>query len=470
MQRLLTALLLLAISVPAWSAEPAISGTVTDSLGAVIPGATVVLMQDGKDLHTATTDSAGKFQFKIEQAGRYAVRAEAKTFAASTSQEVFAEPGHGVDVSLTLSPSVVAQNIVVTATGLETPEAQTGTSISVINSDDLSTRIDLQGTLRDQVGGQITQSGQMGALTALYVRGGPSDANKVLVDGIPINDVGGSVDFSYLQADGFERVEFQRGPNSALYGSDALASVVSITIAAWRHSVAAVHLWRRRRNLWHLSRGWQRRRLLEAAGLFHRLFGIRYAEQHSRQPVPSRRLSGQPGISARPEHHPAGHRGTGRSRIQLGQSDCRLWHSRRCRQTISGTRFSASRWTTMPPIAGTIWCAMAECGCVRQYNDWSPTGIPFDPYGLGYPSYYLGAPVTQQGANGYTITPAAVAQVEPSLAAPGAGDFSVRRSLSAAVVVPDQHQLRLCPDRLPGQRKADRSVRLQLHQRDRFHL
>ena len=36
MQRILTALLLLAISVPAWSAEPGISGTVTDSLGAVI--------------------------------------------------------------------------------------------------------------------------------------------------------------------------------------------------------------------------------------------------------------------------------------------------------------------------------------------------------------------------------------------------------------------------------------------------
>ncbi len=45
----------------------------------------------------------------------------------------------------------------------------------------------------------------------------------------PINDIGGGVDFSYLQADGFDRVEFQRGPNSALYGSDALASVVSIT-------------------------------------------------------------------------------------------------------------------------------------------------------------------------------------------------------------------------------------------------
>ncbi len=102
------------------------TGTVTDSLGAVISGATVVLVQSGKDISTTTSDAAGKFQFKIDHAGRYSVRAEAKTFAASTSEEVFAEPGHSVDVSLTLSPSVVAQNIVVTATGIGNPGSADG--------------------------------------------------------------------------------------------------------------------------------------------------------------------------------------------------------------------------------------------------------------------------------------------------------------------------------------------------------
>ncbi len=55
------------------------------------------MSQSGKDISTTTTDAAGKFQFKIEHAGRYSVRAEAKTFATSTSEEVFAEPGHDVD-------------------------------------------------------------------------------------------------------------------------------------------------------------------------------------------------------------------------------------------------------------------------------------------------------------------------------------------------------------------------------------
>ena len=422
MQRLLTALLLLAISVPAWSADPALSGTVADSLGAVIPGATVVLMQDGKDLHKATTDSAGKFQFKIEQSGRYSVRAEAKTFAASTSQEVFAEPGHGVDVSLTLSPSVVAQNIVVTATGLETPEAQTGTSISVIPATDLGTRIDLQGSLRDQVGGQTTQSGQMGALTALYVRGGPSDANKVLVDGIPINDVGGNVDFSYLQADGLERVEFQRGPNSALYGSDALASVVSITS---QHGDTPLPLF--------------------TFGADGGTFGT-YHEDGSVGGYWKRLdyFSGYSGYGTQnSEPDSQFHRD-----VYLGNLGFQLAPNTFLRATVeravtgynSANQIAAygipdnasdNQWNTMFGVtldnhATDRWHNLVRYGGVRlrsDYTEWSPTGIPFDPYGLGYPSYYLGAPVNQVGANGYTITPAAVAQVQPSLAAPGQAIF-----------------------------------------------
>src|SRR5271165_5668905 len=222
---------LLLLVVPAWPEQPAITGTVSDSLAAVIPGAKVTLVQNGKNIATTTSDGTGRFQFKIDQAGRYSVRAEAKTFAASQSDEVFAQPGHSVDVSLTLSPSVVAQNIVVTATGIATPEAQMGTTISVIDATTLDTKINIDQALRNETGSQVVQTGQMGGLTSLYVRGGPSDANKVLLDGVPINDIGGNVDFSYLQADGIERVEFQRGPNSALYGSDALASVVSITTA-----------------------------------------------------------------------------------------------------------------------------------------------------------------------------------------------------------------------------------------------
>jgi iron complex outermembrane receptor protein/vitamin B12 transporter len=417
MQRILTVLLLLVFSIPAWSAEAAISGTVTDSLGAVIPGATVVLTQGGKDIQTAKCGPEGKFQFKIEHAGRYAVRAEARTFAASTSQEMFAEPGHGVNVTLTLSPSVISQNIVVTATGLETPEAQTGTSISVIDSTDLSTRIDLQGSLRDQVGAQTSQTGQMGALTSLYVRGGPSDANKVLIDGIPINDIGGSVNFSYLQADGLDRVEFQRGPNSALYGSDALASVVSITtqhgntplpqftlgadggtFGTYHEDGSVGGYWKRFDYFGGYSGYGTQNSTLDSA--FHRdvylaNLGFQITPNTSLRATAQRAVTGYESANAIAAYSIPDSAATNQQ------------------NTIFGL--------TLDNHATARWHNQLSYGGVRlrsEFNDWAPTGIPYPADGV-----YLGAPVTQQGANGYVITPAAVAQVEPGLAYPGQAVF-----------------------------------------------
>ncbi len=123
----------------------------------------------------------------------------------------------------------MAREIVVTATGVPTPEAQTGASINVIDETSLATRLNVEEELRIEPGIELDRAGQIGAQTWLRVRGGPSDGNKVLIDGVPANDIGGLIDFSNLSASGFQQVELYRGPNSALYGSDAMASVVSIT-------------------------------------------------------------------------------------------------------------------------------------------------------------------------------------------------------------------------------------------------
>ena len=90
-----------------------------------------------------------------------------------------------MEIDLTLSPSVVAQQIVVTATGVPTPEAQTGASISVIDEQALATRRAVEEELRIEPGAEVDRTGQIGAITSLYVRGGPSDANKVMIDGVP---------------------------------------------------------------------------------------------------------------------------------------------------------------------------------------------------------------------------------------------------------------------------------------------
>ena len=417
------------MSLAAWSADSAISGTVTDSVGAVVRGATVTLVQNGKDLATTKTDDDGKFQFSIDSAGRYSLRTEAKTFATTSSKEIFAEPGHSVELSMVVSPSVVTQNIVVTATRVPTPEAQTGTSVSVIESTTLDTHINVQQSLSDEVGAQVVQTGQMGGLGALFVRGGPSDANKVMLDGVPLNDIGGGVDFSSLQADGFSRVEFQRGPNSVVYGSDALASVVSITtqrgdtplplftVGADGGTFGTYHPYGSVGGYW--------KRLDYFAG--YSGFGTQNDIPDSQYHRDS--YMGNLGIQITPNTtlratvwRMASGYNTSNAIAAYGIPDDA--------STVNGdTSFGA---TLENRSMSDRWHNLVQYGGLRlrqQYNDWAPTGVPYDPYGLGYPSYYMGLPVTQKGANGYTITSAEIAQAEPWLALPGqaiyqyAGDY-----------------------------------------------
>jgi outer membrane cobalamin receptor len=75
-------------------------------------------------------------------------------------------------------------------------------------------------------GAIVNDAGQRGGLTSLFVRGGESRYNKVIVDGVTINEPGGTFDFGTLPLDQTDRLEFVRGAQSTLYGSDAMTSVV----------------------------------------------------------------------------------------------------------------------------------------------------------------------------------------------------------------------------------------------------
>jgi vitamin B12 transporter len=235
--RLVLAVLILALPAasPAQTLDSnpvALRGTIRDSLGAVIQNATVELVgiQGGEVLQTATTDTRGEYAFAIATQGRFRIRAQAGSFQPAESEEEFAAATHPAVIDLVLSPSMVARQIVVTATGVPTPEVQTGASIGVIGQQSLETRRDVEQELRLQPGAQVTSTGQIGSATALYVRGGPSNSSKVLIDGVPANDVSFRYfNFGNLNAEGFEKAELFRGPDSALYGSDALSGVLSLT-------------------------------------------------------------------------------------------------------------------------------------------------------------------------------------------------------------------------------------------------
>src|SRR4029450_10051352 len=131
------------------------------------------------------------------------------------------------------APPPVHEAVVVAATGRETPESKVGASIAVVNRDEIEQRhalstIDLLRTIPGMV---AVRTGGIGNLTSLFVRGGESTYNKVLLDGMPLNEPGGFFNFASLSPENIERIEVLRGAHSALFGSDAMASVIQIFTA-----------------------------------------------------------------------------------------------------------------------------------------------------------------------------------------------------------------------------------------------
>ena len=134
-------------------------------------------------------------------------------------------------VDITLATQTLTQQVTVTATGTPTPEAQVGAPVSVLTADQYRYATEVQDPLRLIPGVQLTQAGQVGGTTGLSIRGGNTNANKVLIDGVPADDIGGAVEFGNIDTVGIDKIEVLREPNSALFGSDALAGVVSLTTA-----------------------------------------------------------------------------------------------------------------------------------------------------------------------------------------------------------------------------------------------
>ena len=82
--------------------------------------------------------------------------------------------------------------------------------------------------LRRVTGLTVVRTSSAGSQVALFVRGGESDYVRVLVDGVPVNDPGGTLDLGRITMDDVERIEVVRGPASVLYGSEAVSGVIQI--------------------------------------------------------------------------------------------------------------------------------------------------------------------------------------------------------------------------------------------------
>jgi iron complex outermembrane receptor protein/vitamin B12 transporter len=206
-----------------------IRGVVTDASGAKVTGANVVLLSGGKAVGAAVSTADGSFQIITGVEGRFFLVVSAKSFRQLETPSFYAGRLDSIERNVVLEPQWVRESIVVTATGTPTPQPQTSEATSVLGPLDLALRSDMTSALRLMPGMTVVQSGQMGAVTSLFIRGGNSDANKILLDGVDAGDLGNQFDFGPLSTTAVERAEVYRGPDSSLYGAGAGSGVVSLT-------------------------------------------------------------------------------------------------------------------------------------------------------------------------------------------------------------------------------------------------
>ena len=239
------AVLMLGATSPASAPAPGrVEGTVTDPSGARVAEARVALVRAAGVVLRTRTDSSGHFLFSDVAEGDYSLIIEAQGLSQREKATVTVGAGATATVVVKLEMAAISDRLVVTATRTETPSSELAGSVSVITSDELqrANHSLLSEALRSTPGLAVVQTGGRGGLTSAFVRGGESDYNKVLIDGVPVNAAGGAFDFSALTPENVDRLEIVRGPGSALFGSDAMTSVIQVVTRRGSTSVPEFEL------------------------------------------------------------------------------------------------------------------------------------------------------------------------------------------------------------------------------------
>ena len=201
---------------------------VVDPQSAVVAGAQVVLIPQGSTTPAAvaSTSAEGLVVFRDVAAGSYRVQVLAKGFAAATTN--LSSDANVTTVQLRLAAA--AETVVVTATRTPVPTEAAGADVETLSGSQLAIMqpVAASDAVRFLPGAVVNTAGQRGGLSSLFVRGGDSTYNKVIVDGVTVNEPGGTFDFGTLPLTQADHMEFVRGAQSTLYGSDAMTSVVQV--------------------------------------------------------------------------------------------------------------------------------------------------------------------------------------------------------------------------------------------------
>jgi vitamin B12 transporter len=201
---------------------------VVDPSDAAVAGAPVQLLQVGKAalVGAQSTSAEGLAIFRETASSSYRVQVLAPGFAV----ELVNLSATAETTTIKLRLATAAETVVVTATRTPVPSQAAGADVTTLSGGQLQAMnsVAANDTMRFLPGAVVNTSGQRGGLSSLFVRGGESRYNKVIVDGVAINEPGGTFDFGTLPMAQADRMEFVRGAQSTLYGSDAMTSVVQV--------------------------------------------------------------------------------------------------------------------------------------------------------------------------------------------------------------------------------------------------
>jgi vitamin B12 transporter len=218
-------ILLLSFSLAAFAADLKIK--VVDPQSAAVAGAQVSLVraEDGKILSAQSTSAEGIATLRTPGAGSCRVQVLAPGFAAE-NVDVASE----TELTVNLRLATASETVVVTATRTPVREESAGADVDSLNGAQLITMqpVAANDAVRFLPGAVVNTAGQRGGLASLFVRGGESTYNKVIVDGVAVDNPGETFDFGTLPLTQADRVEFVRGAQSTLYGSDAMTSVLQV--------------------------------------------------------------------------------------------------------------------------------------------------------------------------------------------------------------------------------------------------
>jgi outer membrane cobalamin receptor len=205
-----------------------VSGTINDTSGGVLPGALVEAIVSERTIASAATGQDGRYQLSIPSGVPFQLRVRLQGFADQLAEFAGSSASQSRDIAMAVGR--VSDTVVVTASRTSETRLSVMQSVTVMTAGEIRAlgSTSLADVVRFVPGVAVEGTGREGALTSLFSRGGESDYNLVLIDGVRVNQNGGLFDFGRIGAGEIERVEVVRGAQSSLWGSDAMGSVVQV--------------------------------------------------------------------------------------------------------------------------------------------------------------------------------------------------------------------------------------------------